>query len=196
MKYALACFVKTPGLSEIKTRLAQDIGKKKAEEVYLKLIDKIKETLNYVSDSLDVFWAVGEDAGITKSIWSDHEAIYTGEGCLGERMSNIYSKLLAEGYDGVILIGSDIPEITPEHIYNAVHFVKEGNLVFGPCYDGGFYLFGGSKKIDNNIWASIKYSQDDTMSNLAEKISHISEIYTLEPLSDIDTIDDLQSFNV
>jgi rSAM/selenodomain-associated transferase 1 len=195
MTGAVACFVKTPGLSPIKTRLAKDIGKERAEEVYLTMVESVEDVLLNIDSEIDVYWAVGEDAGVIKPLWKKFKAIYTGEGCLGERMYNIYSTLLKK-HDYVILIGSDSPSITPEHINCAAEIAKDGRFVFGPTFDGGFYLFAGNQQISKDIWTSVEYSQCDTMEKLSSKIEKYGDVLAIEALADIDTIEDLATLDV
>ena len=195
MSGAVACFVKTPGLSPIKTRLAKDIGKQRAEEVYLTMVENVQDVLLNIDESIEPYWAVGEEAGVEKAMWKSLKAVYTGEGCLGERMHNIYTSLLKK-HEYVILIGSDSPNISPEHINCAAEIAKEGRFVFGPTFDGGFYLFGGNKPIPKDLWVSVEYSQNDTMENLSRKIEHLGDVLALEALADIDTVEDLASLDV
>jgi len=195
MAGAIASFVKTPGLSPIKTRLAKDVGKQRAEEIYLDMVQTTENVLSNLDDSLDVYWAVGEEAGLVKPIWKRFKSIYTGEGGLGGRLHNIYSTLL-EKYDYVILIGSDSPDITPDHINCAAEIAKEGRFVFGPTFDGGFYLFAGNKKIPKDFWTSVEYSRNDTMQKLSDKIEKLGDVLAIEALSDVDTVEDLVTIDI
>lgn len=196
MKGAVAAFVKTPGLSPIKTRLAKDIGKQKAEEIYRYMVETVEDVLlNLQDDSIDVYWAVGEEAGLIKPLWKKLKSIHTGDGELGERLHHVYSSLL-EKYNYVIMIGSDSPNITPEHINCAAEIAKGGRFVFGPTFDGGFYLFGGNTKIPKEIWTSVTYSQNDTMENLSQKIEEFGEVLVIEALADVDTVADLATLDI
>ena len=195
MSGAVACFVKTPGLSPIKTRLAKDIGKQRAEEVYLAMVENVQDVLDNIDTEIEVYWAVGEENGVNKPIWKSFDCIYTGEGELGQRMHNVYSTLLKK-HDYVLLIGSDSPGITPEHINCAAEIAREGRFVFGPSYDGGFYLFGGNKEIKSDIWNSVEYSKDDTMEKLFQKVEKLGDVLAIEALADVDTVEDLATLDV
>lgn len=192
---AIASFVKTPGLSDIKTRLAKDVGKQRAEEIYLDMVNTTENVLLSLDDSLKPYWAVGEDSGLSKSLWNKFEALYTGEGTLGERLHNVYSILLAK-HDYVILIGSDCPDISPDHINCAAEISKDGRFVFGPTFDGGFYLFAGNKKVPKEVWTSVEYSKDDTMQKLSNKIEKLGDVLAIEALSDVDTVEDLSTMDL
>ncbi len=42
----------------------------------------------------------------------------------------------------VVIIGADIPEITPDHIGRAFAALGRSDAVFGPAADGGYWLVG------------------------------------------------------
>jgi len=189
MKTAVAAFVKTPGLSPVKTRLAADIGDDKAEEVYLDLVEKTRLALTNTFN-ITPYWAVGEKEGVNSPLWQDFQRLYTGEGDLAVRMSRIYNCLLVK-YQAAIIIGSDCPDISPFHLKKAIELIKEGKFVFGPTYDGGFYLFGGAQHVPVDIWKKVEYSRDDTLANLLPLIEKLGEVVMLDKLHDVDTVDDL-----
>ena len=68
---AIAVFVKTPGLSPVKTRLAATIGTAAAEQFYTHCTEAIRETLETASKTMDIvpFWAVGEEAGLSHPLF-------------------------------------------------------------------------------------------------------------------------------
>src|SRR5437764_400156 len=69
-------------------------------------------------------------------------AIGQGSGDLGARMR----RALAACPPGpVVLVGSDIPEITQAHIVDAFRVLGRDDLVFGPTCDGGFWLIGARR---------------------------------------------------
>ena len=57
MNIAIAIFVKTPGISPIKTRLAASIGQQKAEDFYRLSLKSLVSTLKEID--ITPYWAVG-----------------------------------------------------------------------------------------------------------------------------------------
>jgi len=184
---AVAIFVKTPGLSPIKTRLAQSIGKEKAESFFMLSAKAVGQVVEQLSDVVS-YWAVGEEEGVSHELWQDFESIYTGEGDLGERLHNVYSELLAK-HGSVVLMGADSPQITRSILSDAIEKVEQDNFVFGPTHDGGFYLFGGGKPVAKEIWTGVSYSQDDTLFQLEERLG---KTFKLPALTDVDVEEDLK----
>lgn len=196
---ALAIFAKTPGLSPIKTRLAADIGRSKAENFYklsLKAVEEValttkNQSINEKSGKITPYWAIAEKMGLNNPIWRNLDRIWTGNGDLGQRLDNIYKTLLKK-HDFVILIGSDSPQLSPELILQAAKNIKfeEKQCVIGPCDDGGFYLFGSSHKIDSEIWTEVEYSQKNTLKNLKNNLKDC-KIHNLPNQQDVDNVQDL-----
>jgi glycosyltransferase A (GT-A) superfamily protein (DUF2064 family) len=193
-KSAVAIFVKTPHLSPIKTRLAKTIGNDQALKFYelsLKTIEEVAvEILKTHFDSFEFFWAVAEEEGLDHENWSCFDTISQGAGELGERIHTIYSSLL-KNYHSVTLIGADCPLITKEDIlesYEKLNFSTK--FTIGLSTDGGFYLFTGKKKIDEEIWKEIPYSSSETAGALIGALPDGSIEY-IETKFDIDEISDL-----
>ena len=189
---AIAVFVKTPGLSPVKTRLAATIGTAAAEQFYVLCTEAIRETLETASKTLDIvpFWAVGEEEGLTHSLWQSFEALYTGEGGLGERQHHIYQTLLAK-YQRVILIGADSPQLSSRDLNNAIEALQSNSFSLGPAVDGGYYLLAGRAAIARDIWTNVTYSAADTGEQLLSQLP--SKTALLEPITDVDTIEDISA---
>lgn len=184
MSTAIALFVKTPGLSPIKTRLAASISESSAIELYKLCVEAVKETVT--ASSITAYWAVAEESAVHSSYWKDFTTLHTGEGELGKRQSHIYNTLI-EKFDRVLLIGADTPQLTVELLNETTQKLREYDFVIGPALDGGYYLFGGSKPIAESIWTAVTYSEANTRKNLENKLS--GTIFHLPTLCDIDTVE-------
>lgn len=199
MKIALAIFVKTPGLTSIKTRLASSVGKTLAEEFYLhsvKAIESVAFELKKSSVDLEVIWAVAEKDSEQNLLWKNFERIYQGEGDLGQRLSCIHDQLFLN-FDIIYFLGADSPHISADFLKNAINdFSSSSSSAFqiGDALDGGFYLLGMKEKIPAKIWTSITYSADTTSMQLKEKIQSIGTIDELKKEFDIDTLEDLLNY--
>ncbi len=187
MNAAIALFVKTPGLSPVKTRLAATIGKKGAEEFYMLSLKATEKTVKDVGAI--AFWAVGEKGGLDDPLWSGFKTIHTGEGDLGQRQHHIYETLLAK-HERVILIGADAPQLSCALLEEAIKDLNTNDFVIGPARDGGYYLFGGRTPVDRNIWESVPWSTDKTREKMESAL--FSKPFQLPFLTDVDTQDDLQ----
>lgn len=186
MNVAIAIFVKTPGLSALKTRLAATIGREKAEEFYRLSLRSICSTLSNID--VKPYWAVGEQEGLNNSLWSSFNKLHTGDGDLGDRQSHVYHELLKK-YDAVLLIGGDAPQLSAQTINEAIERLVSQDYVIGPASDGGYYLLGGRQKIDSGVWSETLWSHENTREMLVESLS--SKPYELDVLTDVDNEEDL-----
>lgn len=64
----------------------------------------------------------------------------------GERFANAIQSILEMGYENLIAIGNDSPQLKAAHITKAARYLKNGKGVLGPSLDGGFYLMGLKKE--------------------------------------------------
>lgn len=60
-------------------------------------------------------------------------------------MHEALSRVLALGYEGCVLMGSDLPELTADHLTAAFAALEEADATLGPTADGGYYLVGLKK---------------------------------------------------
>ncbi|WP_341217109.1 TIGR04282 family arsenosugar biosynthesis glycosyltransferase [uncultured Wocania sp.] len=188
-KELIIVFVKNIKLGKVKTRLAKSIGNQGAFEVYSELV-KITETAikNLLIDKRIYF----SDA-IIDTKWENHyKAVQKGEN-LGERMKNAFIKGFEDGYEKIVLIGSDLPDINSNHIENGLQAFNSNNVVFGPAIDGGYYLVGMTKIYDF-IFDNKPWSQSNLLEITLEELKENSISFSLlEPLNDIDTFEDLET---
>ena len=63
----------------------------------------------------------------------------------GERISNAIQSIFDVGFEKVIVIGNDCPELTATHLQIAKAKLDTNDFVFGPDFKGGAYLLGISK---------------------------------------------------
>ncbi len=188
MSIAIAIFVKTPGISPIKTRLAASLGQDKAETFYTLSLKSIVSTLKKID--ITPYWAIGEKQGLDNPLWNDFNKLFTGNGDLGARQNHIYHELL-KTHQSVILIGADAPQLSNEIIYEAIASLQKHDFVIGPAHDGGYYLLAGRQKISTEVWSATPWSQTKTREMFISRLS--SQPHMLKIMTDVDTESDLNT---
>lgn len=195
MKIAVAIFAKTIGLSPVKTRLASTIGRKRAETFYALSIACINEMMSAAAQTSkgEVFpyWALAEENGPELFSGSGFPMMWTGEGDLGTRLATV-SQTLFDDHDGVVLIGTDSPQLDAQCLTVAFNLMKKdvNQFVVGPARDGGFYLFGTLQPVSREIWESVTYSTHTTLKELLSKFGDQPVQYLPEE-QDVDVAEDL-----
>ena len=196
---ALAIFVKTPGLSSVKTRLAAGIGAELAAEFYRLAVEAVRALARNAGSELGLipYWAVAEEAGLNHPAWSDLDRIWQGEGGLGTRLHTVYQQLL-EKHAAVLLIGADSPQLDGGLLRSAVtELHRDGSVggaapfVLGRTDDGGYYLFGGRQPVSREIFETVPYSVATTADAFARHLRPLGAIHELPRLCDVDTVADL-----
>ncbi|WP_343225578.1 TIGR04282 family arsenosugar biosynthesis glycosyltransferase [Novilysobacter antarcticus] len=196
MSGALAIFVKTPGRSALKTRLAGGTGDAYAQRWYALAADAVASVATRAREDFGItaYWAVAE-AG-AESEWTGLPTIAQGEGDLGTRMARVHAELV-ERHGFAVLIGADAPQLTATLIGQAADWLAapgatEPRLSLGPASDGGFWLFGSNRVVPLPAWVQVRYSQADTASRFSESMRIYGRWQTLAALTDVDRAEDLK----
>lgn len=195
--FALVTFVKTPGVSPVKTRLARDIGQDLASEFYalsLKATEARAHELKKLLPSLTIYWAVAEESCLEASVWSQFPSVPQGEGDLGDRLARVYEESLRR-HSLVCFMGADSPHITSSKIANHIkhsYVSRERHFHLGPTSDGGFFFFGSGIPVAPSLWRSIQYSTDRTASDLEMALLPTATTIRFDEDFDIDEKSDLE----
>lgn len=198
MPGGLAIFVKTPGLSPVKTRLAAGIGAD-SERWYRLAVDAVKSVAleAQIRTGINAYWAVAENEGMQNSLWQSLPRLAQSDDShagLGERMGRVMRMLIRQHGFG-ILLGADAPQISVGDIEAAAEFLnsEKPRLVLGPASDGGFWCVGSNVKFPIELWQSVNYSQPETYRDFVTAFSPHAEIFNLGILSDVDEPSDLMT---
>jgi uncharacterized protein len=187
---ALILFIKNPVLGKVKTRLAQTIGPERALEAYLQMLAHTRAVAEavdchralYYSDFADV-----EDDWPTNTFSKQIQA----KGDLGEKMAQAFQDLFNQGYEKVLIIGSDCLDLRPRHLESAFRALSIDDFVVGPADDGGYYLLG-MRTFEPSLFENKNWSTETVLSSTLEDIQRLDKTaYHLPQLSDVDVESDL-----
>ena len=206
----LLVFLKWPEPGRVKTRLANDIGAEKAAEIYRILVQRVIQRISPIYSELEgVCWVFDpiekeyeikdwikkelNDLGFTDlkrhCFWSQ------SAGDLGERLRSAFEKAFSLGYDRIIGIGTDCIELDSLTIEQAlVSLSSERSIVFGPSFDGGYYLIGMRSNLGLSVFKSISWSTSKVLKQSLDQAVSVDLDYTLlEEFNDVDTLEDWDS---
>jgi rSAM/selenodomain-associated transferase 1 len=190
-------FVKYPEKGMVKTRLSAGLGDETTQNLYKCFVSDSIGTLEKKRYIFKIaFYPPGSDEKIISWLGTEHSYITQLGRDIGERMENAFKETFLEGFKEVLVIGTDIPALTPSLIDKALKALKNSDAVIGPCYDGGYYLIGFRKEMFlSDIFKGIQWSTEgvfkDTMGVFKKKGY---KVYVLPKLRDIDRIEDLRDF--
>jgi uncharacterized protein len=185
---ALVIFSKTPELGKTKTRLGKEITMQAAKDLHMAFLkDLLKEHTNQSYEL--IVYATTHCFPMSEVTHQDITfMLQQGKG-LGERMLNTFRELLGV-YDNVIIIGSDMPQLSSTTIQQAFDTLQEHDIVLGPSQDGGYYLVG--MHVPHNIFQDVSWSTPQvlcqTQRNIQEKslrLAFLKEGYDLDTFSSL-----------
>ena len=187
----LLIFTRNPQLGKVKTRLAADVGEQVALEIYLALLEHTAAVAAGINAEKWVFYSEAIQNG---DLWEDsifRKKLQQGQN-LGERMENAFRRGFEEGFRKILIIGSDLYDLSEKDLEKAFLTLESSNFVLGPAQDGGYYCFG-MRKMASEVFRNKSWS---TKSVLAETLKDLEneKVTLLEEKNDIDTAEDLKGF--
>jgi rSAM/selenodomain-associated transferase 1 len=168
-----------PEYGNVKQRLAAQIGHDEALKAYSSML---YDTITNVSrlKGVDIYGFYEGKVSQQANILERFDALPQQGKDLGERMLNAVSQLLKMGYNKVILIGSDSPDIPLKVIYKAIRKLDCHDIVVGPSEDGGYYLLG-MKRLLPAVFKDISWGTSAVMSSTLENIKKAKLSVSLLP---------------
>ncbi|MGV3586900.1 MAG: TIGR04282 family arsenosugar biosynthesis glycosyltransferase [Adhaeribacter sp.] len=87
----------------------------------------------------------------------------------GQRLQNVFADLFSQGFEQVIVIGNDCPELKPTDILRAAHQLLQQEVVVGPDSSGGVYLLGLTQKAFNQpaLFENIRWNTAWVLTDIA-----------------------------
>jgi rSAM/selenodomain-associated transferase 1 len=181
-------FTRNPELGKVKTRLAKGIGEKAALEVYIKLLEHTESVLQKINTDKCVWYSVSVRQN---DIWPDDlyqkKAQFGND--LGERMLNAFKDAFQQNYEKVIIIGSDLYDLKPKHIEEAIEALNRNDIVLGPAQD---YLLG-MNTLHKAAFAPKNWGTETVLADTLKDLEN-QNIHLLETLNDIDHAEDLEPY--
>lgn len=186
-------FAKAPVPGQVKTRLQPPLSADQAAclhaalvtHCFVKLQPQPGQDWDYrlqVSEPEHGYWREPLFAGTT--------CTGQGQGDLGQRMARAFQQAFAAGYQKVLLVGSDCPDLGPEYLHSALAGLDRYPLVYGPALDGGYVLVGMTAFAP--VFAPVDWGSAAVLAQslaLAQQLG--LPVGLLAPLADLDRPEDL-----
>jgi rSAM/selenodomain-associated transferase 1 len=165
-RVALAIMARYPAAGAVKTRLARAVGAERACTLYRAFLHDLDE--RFAGGRRVVVWAFHPpDSNFAACVQPGARCLpQTGDG-LGDRMYNCFRRLYADGFDRVILIGTDVPHLRDEWLDEAEAALDSAEIVLGPTDDGGYYLV--AMRQPHDIFSGVTMSTADVLTHTVAK---------------------------
>lgn len=186
----LLIFTRNPELGKVKTRLAKTVGDETALKIYIFLLQKTREVSLKVSSDKAIYYSVKIRENDIWDANSYQKHLQMGDD-LGVRMQHAFQQSFKDSYQKVVIIGSDLYDLTPKIIENSFTQLDTSDVVLGPAKDGGYYLLG-MKTMHPTIFQNKKWGTatvlKETLGDLKDK-----KVSLLEELNDVDVYEDIEN---
>jgi len=178
-------FVKAPRLGQVKSRLAAGIGGVAALRFYRETTGRIVRML-----ARDARWrtvlAVTPLGARHGGSWPARtRRLDQGSGDLGQRMARAFH---SRGRGPVVIVGSDIPDLTARQVWAAFRALGDADAVLGPARDGGYWLIGlkRSRPVPAGLFVGVRWSSPHALADTRASLPRRYSVRLLEMLEDVD----------
>jgi uncharacterized protein len=191
MRPTLALFLKAPRIGTVKTRLASEIGDRRALRLYRVLVARTIAVVREAGLQVTI-WFTPADAANEMRFWlGDWDFRPQASGDLGARLAAAARAVEPGG--GWIALGADCPRLGADHLREACVTVERGELVVGPSEDGGYYLIGGPTPLPD-LFSEMPWSTNRLLAETRVRFERIgTQWHELPLLRDVDTAEDARA---
>jgi len=114
-------------------------------------------------------------------------ALQTGNS-FADKLKNAFRGIFQLGFENVIAIGNDCPELNPTDLLHAAQNLQKKDVVIGPASDGGLYLIGLKHNfLRTELFNNIPWGTDQVSSAFIQYLNSISaDFIVTEQKTDMD----------
>jgi len=186
----LVILAKYPTPGKVKTRLAREIGAKAAAQAYRGVLRILAGTFEDAPFHLE--WRITPARSPFRRLVGDtHQVRAQPGGDLGNRLLVTFEESFARGFQRVIIMASDSPDVSCRTVKSAFAALKRAKVVLQPTEDGGYALVGMTTPLD--LFSGMSWSTPAVMEQTRARLRALGLQHVELPVTyDIDTIDDLR----
>jgi len=186
---ALIIFTRNPELGKGKRRLAATVGDQAAFEIYKFLLNHTRSITRTVNAQPQVWYSerVHEDDDWDNAIYQKFQQ--QGDD-LGIRMQQAFN-VAFQSHDKVIIIGSDMYDMSTEDLDKAFELLETHDAVIGPAIDGGYYLLGFKNIVPSNVFSNKVWGTETVQEETLKDLKNLNYAM-LEPRNDVDFYEDIK----
>ncbi len=190
MTRCLVVFGREPVAGRVKTRLARGIGAERAAVVYAALLERT--LAEAVATGVPVVLSLATEPTGSWTVPAGLRVEVQGDGDLGQRMWEAFSRRFVEGMERVLLIGSDCPGVTRYRLLEALEVLSQVPVVLGPAVDGGYWAVG-QRAPGVDCFSGVPWSSPETLRATQQRLRRLGVPWEeIETLADVDTVEDLK----
>lgn len=182
----LHIFCRWPEPGKAKTRLIPGFGAEGAAAIYAKLLAHTLAVAKASGIPFELRVTGAEPDVFRSALGEELSVVDQGEGDLTDKLARVPAP--------AIVIGSDCPGLTPQHLWAAHDTLATEEMVIGPASDGGYYLLGYNSDarfaFADMPWSTPQVFEETLRRFVAQGIRPA----VMPELADIDTAEDLEDW--
>lgn len=185
----LLIFTRNPELGKCKTRLAAKVGDTAALDIYEFLL---QHTVSFTKNLAVEKWVFYSEEIWENDIWDNStytKKVQQGPD-LGMRMLNAFEQGFKAGFEKIIIIGSDMYQLSQTDMEEAFSRLDDHDVVLGPAEDGGYYLLGMTA-LKKEVFQDKTWGTDTVLSNTLQDLRSES-VFMLPEKNDVDHYEDIK----
>jgi hypothetical protein len=191
----LIVFTRYPEPGESKTRLIPALGPRGAADLHRKMTE---HTLSWArrwkercAGSLEVYFTGRNEESFQEWLGPDLSYRPQPEGDLGGRMDEAFHQAFREGAEKVVIVGTDCPGLSEDLAQDAFAGLDQGDAALGPAKDGGYYLIGLRRPVEE-LFRGIPWGTTEVLAKTLAAAQRLGlRVSLLETLDDVDRPEDL-----
>jgi glycosyltransferase A (GT-A) superfamily protein (DUF2064 family) len=189
-----------PVPGETKTRLGRVLGMTESARLYGAFLQDLAVTVvrPLVEAGVHVVWTYSPPDGAfaealaTLGIDTSHISTLPQSGeTWAIRQDNLMRWTEERGYRRSVLIASDSPQLSWEHVAGAIGALNDHDVALGRVVDGGYYLIGMAGYHD--VLLNVPMSTETAADSLVRNVERLGRTLYEAPVTfDVDEVEDLQ----
>jgi rSAM/selenodomain-associated transferase 1 len=191
---AVLVFVRAPELGRVKTRLAAAVGEDAALDLYRRMGRLVVDAALRLGSRTTIrvhHTPTGRRDSVASWLGEDLTYLPQRGEDLGERMEDAFAEAFAAGHSRVVVVGSDLPDLTDDLLRRALDLLGEHDAVIGPARDGGYWLLG-LRAPAPHLFTGMPWSTAEVYDLTVSRLRAAGiEPAVLPELTDVDEADDL-----
>lgn len=186
-------FAKAPVAGSVKTRLFPALGAQGAARLHMRLVRRALDmAVRARCGPVELHHAPARPHAWLRALAVRHGVRLRPQrgGDVGWRMHHAFVRALHR-HRGVVLIGSDCPELRPHDLRRAVRCLADRDAVIAPAEDGGYPLIA-LRRCSSQLFEGIDWGGGEVMAQTRGRLAGLGWRWReLRTLWDVDRPDDL-----
>jgi len=197
----LIIFTRYPEAGATKTRMIPLLGAETAAELHRRMTERTLHTAGCLARKsphlkIEIRFEGGDTGKMRDWLGEGVSFRPQSDGDIGRRMRLALADAFADGDARAVIVGTDIPDLSPAHLERAFKELETHDWVFGPATDGGYYLVGATARSfavnGRTLFEDIAWGRGRVLEQtLARAAAQNASIAQLERLADVDRPADL-----